>query len=220
MDKEFEFYLNVMLYMAHNNIDNKTIILSQLLQKDKYDGMKKYLVNDNGNIDKDTIKFVVESMDKIAHKLYVTPQKYNGEINNIILRKILSDYKHITLNVVDNTIEKTNDELDGIIAKSNENYYAYAEITNKKVYLKLKCIENPNNIDLFSILHEIGHIETNLSYMWRVEQEYLATQWALDHCDMYGITVSRELLEQQQNYIYSFLTNNKYKNKYKLKYKL
>ncbi len=37
--------------------------------------------------------------------------------------------------------------------------------------------------------------------MHRYEQEYYATQWAIDKCAEYGITVSQKTIEQYQRYI-------------------
>lgn len=54
----------------------------------------------------------------------------------------------------------------------------------------------------FELLHEIGHCENNNSKMRRCEQEYYATQWALDKCKELGIDVSDKNVEDYQKYIY------------------
>lgn len=54
----------------------------------------------------------------------------------------------------------------------------------------------------FTLLHEIGHCENNNSKMRRCEQEYYATQWALDRCKEYNIDVPENIIERYQNYIY------------------
>ena len=53
----------------------------------------------------------------------------------------------------------------------------------------------------FTLLHEVGHIETDRAGMRRAEQEYYATMWALDKCKEYSIEVPSALLEKYQNYI-------------------
>ena len=54
----------------------------------------------------------------------------------------------------------------------------------------------------FELLHEIGHCENNNSKMRRCEQEYYATQWALDKCKELGINVPDKNVEDYQKYIY------------------
>lgn len=58
----------------------------------------------------------------------------------------------------------------------------------------------------FTLLHEVGHIENNGSQilghaMRRCEQEYYATQWALDKCKEYGITVPTTIVEKYRAYV-------------------
>ena len=53
----------------------------------------------------------------------------------------------------------------------------------------------------FDLLHEIGHIETTKSWMRRCESEFYATQWALDRCKEYGITVPDRIVSLYQDYI-------------------
>lgn len=53
----------------------------------------------------------------------------------------------------------------------------------------------------FTLLHEVGHIETDRPGMRRAEQEYHATVWALERCKEYSIEVPRALIEKYQKYI-------------------
>lgn len=53
----------------------------------------------------------------------------------------------------------------------------------------------------FTLLHEIGHIENNQSWMRRAEQEYYATVWAIKECEKYGIEVPQKIIELYQRYI-------------------
>jgi hypothetical protein len=53
----------------------------------------------------------------------------------------------------------------------------------------------------FTLLHEVGHIVTNRASMHRYEQEYYATQWAIDRCADYGIPVPQKTVDRYQKYI-------------------
>lgn len=53
----------------------------------------------------------------------------------------------------------------------------------------------------FTLLHEIGHIETTKSTMRRAESEYYATIWAMDRCKEYGIEIPDTIIEVYQAYI-------------------
>ena len=53
----------------------------------------------------------------------------------------------------------------------------------------------------FTLLHEIGHIETKQSWMRRAESEYHATVWALDKCAEYGLEVPEKIIKEYQDYI-------------------
>lgn len=53
----------------------------------------------------------------------------------------------------------------------------------------------------FSLMHEIGHIENNDAKMRRCEQEYYATQWAIDHLADYGLEADEDIIATYQDYI-------------------
>ena len=53
----------------------------------------------------------------------------------------------------------------------------------------------------FTLLHEIGHIETTTSSMRRCESEYHATVWAIQRCREYGISIPPDIIERYQAYI-------------------
>lgn len=53
----------------------------------------------------------------------------------------------------------------------------------------------------FTLLHEIGHIETSKRSMRRCESEYFATVWALRCAKEYGVEVPPELIRRYQRYI-------------------
>ena len=56
-------------------------------------------------------------------------------------------------------------------------------------------------LSTFTLLHEIGHLETTKTSMRRCEEEYYATVWALNKCKEYGIVVPEKLIKEYQNYI-------------------
>ena len=53
----------------------------------------------------------------------------------------------------------------------------------------------------FTLLHEIGHIETTKSTMRRAESEYYATVWALEEVKKYGIEIPQKIIDIYQRYI-------------------
>ena len=53
----------------------------------------------------------------------------------------------------------------------------------------------------FTLLHEVGHIETDKAWMRRAESEYHATVWALERCKEYGIEVPEKIIKEYQDYI-------------------
>ena len=53
----------------------------------------------------------------------------------------------------------------------------------------------------FTLLHEVGHIETDRAGMRRAEQEYHATVWAIERCKEYGIEVPAKIIKAYQDYI-------------------
>ena len=54
---------------------------------------------------------------------------------------------------------------------------------------------------LFTLLHEIGHIETDRPSMRRCEQESEATLWAVDKLKQLGIPVKRKVIKEYKGYI-------------------
>lgn len=53
----------------------------------------------------------------------------------------------------------------------------------------------------FTLMHEIGHIETTTGSMRRCEEEYFATVWAIERCREYGLDVPPKIISQYQRYI-------------------
>jgi hypothetical protein len=74
----------------------------------------------------------------------------------------------------------------------------HAHVTNRRV-CKWKQANSVQST--FTLLHEIGHIETTKSGMRRCEEEYYATVWALEKCKEYGIMVPEKEIREYQEYI-------------------
>ncbi len=53
----------------------------------------------------------------------------------------------------------------------------------------------------FTLLHEVGHIETTKTSMRRAESEYYATKWAMAKCAEYGLKVPKKTIKIYQRYI-------------------
>lgn len=71
------------------------------------------------------------------------------------------------------------------------------------VYFKWCKIDNPSMEDLGDLLHEIGHIITNRDGMCQAEEEFLATQWAINNSKRFGVTFSDKRIHQFQVYIFN-----------------
>lgn len=72
----------------------------------------------------------------------------------------------------------------------------------KNIYFRYEVYKNPTEDDLFDLLHEIGHIQTNNTSMKRCEEEFYATQWAIEHIEKYDIKIPKERLKEFQKYIW------------------
>ena len=92
---------------------------------------------------------------------------------------------------------------------------AYCTIYEGLIYFKKEIFLHPTEEDLFDLLHEIGHCETNTEEMIDCEGEYLATQWAIDNMDKYNVVVSRKYIDEYQDYIFDWWYDDK-RNKKKV----
>ncbi|MBQ8331163.1 MAG: hypothetical protein IJX94_01520 [Clostridia bacterium] len=90
------------------------------------------------------------------------------------------------------------DLCDGTRCKDGDWSRTHAHVKKRRV-CKWK---QANSIQsTFTLFHEIGHIEANMSWMRRAEQEYSATAWAIEECKKYGIEVPDKIIEAYQRYI-------------------
>ena len=74
----------------------------------------------------------------------------------------------------------------------------HAHIKGRRV-----CKWHPKNSveSTFTLLHEVGHIETNHSGMRRAEEEFAATVWAVERAEEYGLTIPDRIIDEYQEYI-------------------
>lgn len=85
------------------------------------------------------------------------------------------------------------------------------ERTHAHVDERRVCKWHPANTfhSTFTLLHEVGHIETTKRGMKRCEEEYYATCWAIDRCKEYGLYVPEDELYVYQRYIYQEIAAGK-----------
>ena len=70
------------------------------------------------------------------------------------------------------------------------------------IYLSKEDYEPKKMVDLFNILHEIGHVYTSEKWMPRAEREWRATTWAIFHMKKYGIRIPEWRKKNFQEDIY------------------
>lgn len=101
--------------------------------------------------------------------------------------------------IQDDIIQKYRvDICDGTRCKDGDWDRTHAHVKQRRV-CKWKRANSVQST--FTLLHEVGHIETTTAKMRRAESEYYATVWALERCKEYGITVPEKTLSLYQNYI-------------------
>lgn len=68
---------------------------------------------------------------------------------------------------------------------------------------RMVCKWEPKNSvqATFDLFHEVGHIETTTSKMRRCEEEFFATQWAIDRFNEYGLEIPDTIKTRYQKYI-------------------
>ena len=74
----------------------------------------------------------------------------------------------------------------------------HAHVNERRV---CKWVQKNSFESTFTLLHEVGHIDTKKSSLRRSESEYYATCWALDRCREYGLRVPEKTLHVYQWYI-------------------
>ncbi len=86
-----------------------------------------------------------------------------------------------------------------IVENSTCKSRTHAHCDKTRRVCKWKKVNSINS--LFTLAHEIGHIETNKSKYRRCEQEYYATKWAIETLKDYKINVPDKLIIKYQKYI-------------------
>lgn len=69
------------------------------------------------------------------------------------------------------------------------------------VFQSKEDFENLTPENLFDLLHEVGHLETNTVGMTRQEEEFFATEWALQRMKLYDFHLPRARQKQFDDYI-------------------
>lgn len=110
------------------------------------------------------------------------------------MKRTISSIVNIILKEYKNKIDFrfTNDEV------------SYCYVPEKIIYIYSKGFLYPDQNFLFDLLHEIGHIETNVAGMKRCEEEFYATQWAIKKMKKYDCEISDLRKKEFQNYIWKW----------------
>lgn len=100
---------------------------------------------------------------------------------------------------IQNALVKTYriDICDGTKCK-NDWSRTHAHIKSRRV---CKWKQNNSFASTFTLLHEIGHVETTTSAMRRAEEEYHATVWAIEQCKRFGLDIPQRTIDTYQRYI-------------------
>ncbi|MBR5227544.1 MAG: hypothetical protein IKV94_02795 [Clostridia bacterium] len=115
-------------------------------------------------------------------------------------------------------MKKTNRQIQDDLIKQykitiepNSKCYGRTHVHIKKRTI-CKWKQTNSIVSTFTLLHEIGHCENNNSKMRRCEEEYNATQWALDKCVELNIDVPLKIIQKYQRYIYNELARGLRRN--------
>ena len=87
-----------------------------------------------------------------------------------------------------------------ITIKKSKTDSSYTE--NGVIYLAEDDYEPSTMVDVFNLLHEIGHVYTSESWMSRAEREWRATTWAIFHMKKYGVKIPNWRKDNFQDDIY------------------
>lgn len=102
------------------------------------------------------------------------------------------------IDIQQDVIRRYNIELcDGSLCR-NDWYRTHAHTAQRRV---CKWQAKNSIVSTFTLMHEVGHIETTKSRMRRCEAEYFATVWAMRCAGEYGLEIPGRLIERYQSYI-------------------
>ncbi len=94
---------------------------------------------------------------------------------------------------------------DGVTFHFGKLDRAFCYINTRDVFLDEGEYKHPDEVFLFDLLHELGHIHTNTSKMKRCEQEFYATQWAIERFEEYGLKLPPTRQFDFQKYVWDCL---------------
>ena len=80
----------------------------------------------------------------------------------------------------------------------------HCHLDEKEIHYPLKRFCDPDNRDVFDMLHEVGHLKTNKKGMKRCEEEFYATEWAIKEMKKYKFELSQKDKQIFQNYIWQW----------------
>lgn len=85
-----------------------------------------------------------------------------------------------------------------------DNSITHCHIDLGVVFQRKEDFENVTPENLFDLLHEIGHLETNTDEMTRQEKESFATKWALERMKLYDFKLPKARQKEFEEYIEGF----------------
>lgn len=80
----------------------------------------------------------------------------------------------------------------------------YCYLKSKEIHFEQKRFDKPTSRDVFDLLHEIGHLETNKPGMKRCEEEYYATMWAIEKMKKYDFDIPQNDKAEFQEYVWKW----------------
>ena len=86
---------------------------------------------------------------------------------------VITNYKKIR----DNLIKKYSTKY--VIYTDCQDDNSWCNLWRQEINFREEEYDDPSNLTIFILLHEIGHLETNTLFMPQCEKEFLATQWAI-----------------------------------------
>ena len=122
-------------------------------------------------------------------------------------KKIQKSQKYITIQ--NEVVAKYRIDICNGTKCENDWSRTHAHIKKRRV---CKWKQKNSIASTFTLLHEIGHVETTKSGMRRCEEEYYATVWAIERCREYGIEIPMKTIKDYQEYIDEELARGQRRN--------
>ena len=109
------------------------------------------------------------------------------------------------MNIIDKIIEDYKNKAIIIFYNGDSICYRNTHL----IFLSNRVKDNPNDDNVFELLHELGHIMNNEDGMRICEEEYYATVWAIKESKKYKLRISDNCKELYQTYINGYARNRK-----------